>query len=302
VGKNLRVSFTLPRLATDGERLTKPQELEILRDVHPPNESLPAAASQWELWQTLADEDIQKHLQGDAIALTLPLSGKEPFSSRMQFAVRTLTRGFRDQPRTSTLSNVVTLSLLQAPDAIQGLRATATEGAIDVSWTVPDQPITAYRLQRSGPGAAGSFREIAELPDPPYRDADFQFGRSYRYKVIALVKGQGSVAESEESAAIEITPRDTFPPKPPEGLTAVNTTDAIELIWNVSPEADLLGYNVYRQEDNSTASKLNPEPLSTPIYRDSKIAAGKTYKYRVTALDIAGNESGPSTEAEAEVR
>ena len=82
----------------------------------------------------------------------------------------------------------------------------------------------------------------------------------------------------------------------------MHTTDAIELIWNVSPEADLLGYNVYRQEDSSTASKLNPEPLSTPIYRDSKIAAGKTYKYRVTALDIAGNESGPSTEAEAEVR
>lgn len=301
VGKSLRLSFTLPRLATDGERLTKPQEVEVLREVRPTNPPSPASEGRWELWQTLVDEDIQKHVRGDTIDLGVPLSGGEPPSARVQLAVRTLTRGFRNHPRTSELSNVASISLLEVPDAIQGLQAVATEPAIQLTWNAPAQSVSGYRLFRSTTGAADSFLMIAEIPGPQHRDSNFEFGRSYSYRVCAIVKDKGSIAASEDSPVIEITPRDTFPPQAPQGLTALHTTDAVELIWNASPEADLRGYDVYRQEEGP-ASKLTAEPLSTPTFRDTNIVTGKSYVYHVTALDSAGNESGPSGEATAEVR
>ena len=302
VGRSLRLNFTLPRLATDGERLTKPQELEIVREVHPANEALPPSQARWDVWQAFVNADLEKHLRGDSVMVAMPFTGNEPPAARVQVAVRTVTRGFRNRPRTSELSNVITISLLQVPDAIKGLQAVTAEQAIELSWSAPGQTVSGYRLFRSLTGAEDSLSAIAETSGPEYHDADFEFGRAYFYKVSAIVKERGSVAESEESAAIEITPRDTFPPQPPKGLTALHTTDAVELIWSASPEADLRGYNVYREVEGSGASRLTPEPLSTPIYRDTNVAAGISYQYRVTALDTAGNESAPSDEAEAEVR
>jgi fibronectin type 3 domain-containing protein len=192
--------------------------------------------------------------------------------------------------------------VLQVPDAIEGLQATATEKAIVLSWKAPDQPVTAYRLFRSPTGKADSFRVIAETSGLVYHDSNFEFGRSYFYRISALVQGDGSTAASEASQPVEITLRDTFSPKPPQGLTAVYTTEAVELIWSASSEVDLRGYMVYRREEGLSQVKVTPEPLSTPIFRDRNVTAGKNYTYRVTAVDSSGNESDFSEEATAEVR
>jgi hypothetical protein len=302
IGKSIRLSFTLPRNATDGERLTKPQEVEILRNSLPPSSPAPKADASIKPWRTLTADEIEKQKVGESIVLTIPLAAAEQPPAHFGFAVRTLTRGFRNRPRESEPSNTSSLTLLQVPDAPEGLQAAATENAIVLSWKAPDQPVTAYRLYRSPTGKADSFRLAAETSESVYHDADFEFGRSYFYKVSAIVKGDGSTAISEDSQPVEVTPRDTFPPKPPQGLTAVYTTDSVELIWNASSEVDLRGYLVYRQEEGRSQVKVTPEPLSTPIFRDRNVTAGKNYTYRVTAVDSSGNESARSEEASAEVR
>ena len=78
------------------------------------------------------------------------------------------------------------------------------------------------------------------------------------------------------------------------------TTDAVELIWTANSEPDLAGYNVYRREGGGAAQKINQKLLGTPIVRDTSVAAGRKYFYRVTALDLANNESAPSEEVQVE--
>ena len=237
------------------------------------------------------------------MALTIDLTGDEVRTQRPSvflFGVRTMTRGFRHRAMESELSNLVQIPLLEVPATVPSVQAATTEKAIVLSWTGPAPKASAYRVYRSSTGKAASFVLLAETARTQYSDPDFEFGRTYFYKVTAIVREGSTVAASEDSQVVEIIPRDIFPPAPPQGLTAVYTSDAVELIWHASTAPDLGGYNVYRQEQGAAETKLNSEPLETPIFRDSSVRAGKSYHYRVTAQDLAGNESASSSEAPAE--
>lgn len=94
--------------------------------------------------------------------------------------------------------------------------------------------------------------------------------------------------------------RDVFPPEAPSGLRTVpgggfSGAPSIDLSWEPNGEADLLGYNVYRGE-GAGFRRLNAKPLPGPAFRDLEVERGRTYVYRVTVVDQAGNESGASAE------
>jgi hypothetical protein len=96
---------------------------------------------------------------------------------------------------------------------------------------------------------------------------------------------------------------DTDPPAPPTNLVATGGGSSIALSWTASVSGDTVGYNVYRSQASpvSTAGPpLNGGTLvSSTLYSDTTAAEGVTYFYVVTALDGAGNESGPSNEDSA---
>ncbi|MEK6744612.1 MAG: CARDB domain-containing protein [Nitrospirota bacterium] len=82
---------------------------------------------------------------------------------------------------------------------------------------------------------------------------------------------------------------DTTPPAPPvlDG-TRQNAAD-VRLTWSGNTESDLAGFNVYRG-----GQKLNAGPTVTAgEFIDAGLGEG-SYVYTVRALDLAGNESGPS--------
>ena len=45
--------------------------------------------------------------------------------------------------------------------------------------------------------------------------------------------------------------------------------------------------------------KVNTDFIETPIYSDSKVEPGKTYRYEISAVDLLGNESAHSVPATA---
>ena len=99
----------------------------------------------------------------------------------------------------------------------------------------------------------------------------------------------------------------TFPPRAPAGLLAVPALSPpeIDLSWE-SPDtaaaAGPLGYNVYRRGPGESAfTRLSAKPVATPAFRDATVAPGRTYTYRVTAVDRHGNESPPSAEVQENV-
>ena len=100
---------------------------------------------------------------------------------------------------------------------------------------------------------------------------------------------------------MKVTPRDVFPPAPPQGLSSIYSAGAVELVWTANTEADLAGYNVYRV-DNQTAQRVNKELVRTPIFRDATAPPGKTLTYYVTAVDLSGNESKASKKEEVETK
>jgi fibronectin type 3 domain-containing protein len=85
-------------------------------------------------------------------------------------------------------------------------------------------------------------------------------------------------------------------------MSALYAAGAVELIWTANTEPDLGGYNVYRREEEGPWQKVNPEIQRTPLWRDATVAPGREYSYRVTVLDLAGNESAPSAEIVVETR
>ena len=71
----------------------------------------------------------------------------------------------------------------------------------------------------------------------------------------------------------------------------------VDLNWSANTDGDLAGYNIYRHEASQQSTKINADLIRTPAYRDDSVAAGKTFFYCVTSVDIRGNESAKSEEA-----
>ena len=312
VGHTLQIRFTLPQLALDGERLTKPLEIEVLRAHLPPGSPFPKSPP-LPLWTSLLPPQWARYANDRSVTYPAALSEDELKSGREEesiIAIRTLTRGVRRRPLESEPSNQVRLRVLDVSGPVDKMRSKITETAIELSW----QPATrtlgglevkwlaGYRVYRSTTGKPGSFQLVGESKEASYLDRDFEFGHAYSYQVRALFKEGGTTAESEPSQIYEVIARDVFPPARPTGLTALYTGGAVELVWTANTEKDLAGYYVYRRENGEQYTKLNQELLRTPILRDSSVKPGQTYFYRVTAVDLSNNESQPCEEVEGETR
>jgi fibronectin type 3 domain-containing protein len=308
----------------DGEGLTKPLEVEIFREIRAPGTArsqAPSANSNSAIsvptigipWVTLEASDLARLARGQKVVYVDRPSEPQFVSSlesAFSYRVRALTRGFRGRAILSETSNRADAALLDVSGAVQNLKVDPTEKALSLTWEAPARTLSGapvahlagYRVYRSEKPKLESFRAVGECKEPAFFDPHFEFGGTYRYKVRAVFKQGTQEAESEDSRPCELTPRDIFPPQMPQGLTALYTVGAVELIWNANREPDLAGYNVYRREDGKPSQQINKDLVRTPIYRDSAIEVQRHYFYQVTAVDLSGNESKPSTEAQADTQ
>ena len=145
--------------------------------------------------------------------------------------------------------------------------------------------------------ADGDFTLAATVQKPEYLDPQAEFGKPVSYIVQTIAHHDAKIAESELSDPVSITPADTFPPSPPAGLHASAAPMSIELTWDRNNEADLAAYRIYRSVANGAFEKL-AEVTAVPTFSDRGVEAGKSYRYAVTAVDRAGNESARSAVVE----
>jgi hypothetical protein len=309
IGQSLELHFTLPEQTTEGTRLIKPVEIEILRALAPQGSGI-SKLPEPEVWTRLTREEWLPYAKDHDVSYSEHLTGREFNDWRGQtlvVGVRTLTRGFRHRPLESDASNFVDVPILDVSEAVGSVHCVVTEKAIEVQFPPPTTALSGgpvhnpagYRIYRSATGQPGSFELRGETASPPYLDSNFAFGQTYYYQVAAVFGATGHLALSDASPAVKVAPRDIFPPTPPQSLTSIYAAGAVELVWTANTEPDLAGYNVYRL-DNQTAQRLNKELLRTPIFRDTTAPQGKTLTYYVTAVDRSGNESKPSQKEEVE--
>ena len=128
-----------------------------------------------------------------------------------------------------------------------------------------------------------------------YTDLNLSDG-FYRYKITAVDDyGFESPASDEVLTAVG----DTIPPSAPRNLVAMASETSVGLTWDANSEPDLAGYNIYRNTPQGWI-RVNTSVMTVNTYTDLNLANG-TYRYRVTAVDTANNESMPSSEASADI-
>jgi len=142
-------------------------------------------------------------------------------------------------------------------------------------------------------------------------DHGFEWEKSYDYRAAVVTEiaepGKGELLlEGDDTPAVRVMAQDIFPPAVPSGLQAVASgvgqQPGIDLVWAPDTELDLAGYNIYRREGGGTPEKINLDLVKSPSYRDTTAIPGHTYFYAVSAVDVRGNESGRSEEAQERLR
>ena len=278
-GEKLDIRFTIPSQTTEG--LVIPQIGNVELRVGP-NHGTSFVVNDWA-------KDAQRV---DVVAATPgSVHVMAPAANLVGQDVIVGVRVANTRGRYSEWSNLVTLSVETPLATPVGLNAEATAQGVALTWTAPG--ISQFRIYRK----AGDEREaalVATSNQPSYGDHTAEYGKSYDY----YVEGVHEKATSDMAGPASITPKDTFPPAAPTGLTASAGISSIEVAWERNTEPDFKEYRLYRAVGDGPFVQIVPS-LTVPSYSDRDIQSGKRYRYRVAAVDQVGNASEPSQPAEA---
>jgi hypothetical protein len=182
--------------------------------------------------------------------------------------------------RKSAASNSVTLRVTEPLRPPEGIKAELHPEGVRLSWPVTGDAVTKYRIIRNPDASA-----VVERPE--YIDNTVELGKEYSYSVVKLGEG----VESLPSTPVSIVPRDIFAPPIPASLNAIAGVDTVELAWERSVAPDLKGYRIYR--DGQALGETE-----APSFSDKQLKSGQSYRYELTAIDQAGNESARSSPVE----
>ncbi|MBE0500904.1 MAG: discoidin domain-containing protein, partial [Desulfuromonadales bacterium] len=133
------------------------------------------------------------------------------------------------------------------------------------------------------------------LTDNNYLDAALSDG-THTYRVSSIDRFNN---ESALSAPVQVEVGDVDPPAQPVAPTVIVSGADVTLDWSATPnsESDLGGYNIYRHIDG-TWQKINPTLVDVSFFKEFGVLNGN-HLYRITAIDLVGNESLPSNEVTA---
>ncbi|WP_460787086.1 malectin domain-containing carbohydrate-binding protein [Microbacterium insulae] len=195
---------------------------------------------------------------------------------------------------------------VEAPTAPTALRTAQDGEDIVLEWDPSVSTDTVgynvYRSTESGTTSApGDKLNVALVTGTEFTDDTAEADTEYYYVVTAVdAAGNESEVSNEAIGMAETTP-DTEAPAAPTALTATGGDATVSLEWTASASADAIGYQVYRgiQPGAVGLGELisGAAPVVGTTYVDSSVSNGTTYFYEVVAVDLAGNESGPSNEA-----
>jgi hypothetical protein len=274
-GGRLIVHFTPPTQTTEGSAIKAPLKLDL---------RIGTAMAQFraEDWAAAALRIPAAPVKNGLAEYEVPLAdlvGKD---------VTIGARAIGSNGKDSGWSNFVNLPIVPPPAVPAEVKPDATADGVRLTWQGGPG---SYRVFRRA-GDEKSYGPPASVTAPEWVDAQAEFGKTYHYLVQRTVPVGAGVAESDLSAEVTITPKDTFAPAAPTGVRTIAAAGSVELTWERNTEADLAGYRVYRATGDGAFEKL--DDVQVPAYSDRKVEAGKTYRYALSAVDQAGNESARS--------
>jgi hypothetical protein len=207
--------------------------------------------------------------------------------------------GINKRGRRGPASRRGAVALGMPPAAPAAPTVVYNEKEITVSWAAAaGEAAVAMEVYDAASGKRLTDKSIAS---PPFTDRRIEWGAERCYTLGAVAELSNLPVESEPSPKTCVTLKDTFPPAPPTGLTAVAGEGSINLIWNANSEADLAGYLVLRGTAAEKPKPITPQPIQDTTFRDT-VPAGTRATYAIQAVDKAGNVSPLSETTEETAR
>jgi len=164
-----------------------------------------------------------------------------------------------------------------------------------ITFRVPEYTETGvkeYIVSRST-AASGAYEEIKRLRTKrrasfSFKDRDVQTDCTYLYRYRVITK-QGFISPFSEAAKARTKPV----PQAPTGLRASGIqARGVSLSWKPNPEKDIQRYIIYRSDAaGKEYKKIEAHPGNKTDFIDTKLADGKTYYYKIKAVDADGLES-----------
>jgi hypothetical protein len=279
-GDHFDVTFTIPSLTTEGLPVTSLGMIDLRVG---PSKSTSFRVEQWA--PTAVHETIPTPSKPGPVQASIPLH--DFVGQDVIMAVRISNA----KGRFSDWSNLFPIQVVASLAKPSNLSAKDVPDGVQVQWSAPNEKsFRVFRKEKEEPDPA----QIGTSEQPEYVDKSIVYGKSYEYWVQAV----HDKAESETAGPIPITPKDTFAPAVPTNLTATAGLSAIELSWPRNEERDFHHYRVYRATGDGPFERI-ADNVQAPNYSDRTVESGKRYRYSVSAVDEAGNESDRSQAVEA---
>lgn len=281
-GNALRLTFTLPKLTTEGLTITELREAELRLGLAPDGEFQPDA---WAAAAPRVAADATEAANGVLTVETKTgdLAGKQAIA---------MVRISGKSGRWSAWSNVVNFRVIPPLAKPRQLRANGSAAGIVLAWS---GNAAHYRIARKAEKDP-EFANVGQSNEPTFTDAAAEFGKPYIYRVTGFQEAGEREAVSEPSDELAVNIEDKFPPAVPVGLAALIGVSSVELAWERNLEKDLRGYRVYRALGTGPWQKI-ADLVEAPSYGDRMVQSGTAYRYAVTSIDQLGNESDKSAEA-----
>ena len=188
---------------------------------------------------------------------------------------------------------------LTPPKMPRNITVTPSESSLVITWDRNTEfDVAGYNVYRAT-GLGDNFPKVrindplVSCDRPVYVDPDVNHRTAYFYSISAI---DNSGNEGLKSSAVSgMVQDDTAPPRP----TIVDYSldrGFLKLIWNQSPAQDLLGYNLYRGENERIHPRINEMPILDTMVADSGyqgmgLTPGKEFLFGISAVDSSYNES-----------
>ncbi len=183
--------------------------------------------------------------------------------------------------KTATLGSVDSVSFI---NAISDLPA-----RIKIIWRPHSLENVEYYIIERNEYKSTSWDEVGKVKgrlNAEYIDQDIKDNYAYRYR-IKVKTSDGVVSKPSDMVEAHSKPL-------PRGITGVKATSdlpkKILLTWNASTTSDFAYYKVYRSPTSSLFYSFYGKTVNTE-FEDLINDNGKTYYYRVVAVDVDGLES-----------
>ena len=274
-GGAIIAQFTIPQTTTENMPIPPPVELDLR--IGPAQN--PFNLEQWSAQAKHVPAPPKPKDTARYEIPSAPFTGKE-----VVIGVRVLGGNGKE----SYWSNLISLPVVAPPAKPVDLHAESSPAGTRLIWRGAGEH---FRVLRKS-GAEPQYATIAaDVRQPEFLDTTAAIGTEYTYLVQTYVPlGDNKEAQSDLSAEFKYT-RQAPLPGTPSGLLAVPTPNSVELSWDSNPDAQTVGYRVYRAAAGGDFSKVG-DTGPVPTYSDRAVEHGKTYRYSVAAVDKDGRE-GP---------